>query len=249
MTDTKKLRKYLWLLFFLSASSTFSATQSSNLSMLTHGHFIFALGGYQGTQGETQHIDMQDLIGDTFSVSHDHDNNVLLGLGYFLDGQHWNQVQMSYGINAFCLAPTTVSGYVTQEDLFTNLSYSYKVAHFPVFLLTKTAIYLNSPQYALTVDFGVGPNFMKLYNFHENSLDRGITIPDQLFSSNTNTTFSATFGAGIKVDRALGQLSLECGYRFFYLGEGNFTIENSQVLDSLKTGNIHANAVQCSVST
>lgn len=249
MSGIKKFRKCLLFLLCLNVSSTFSATQSAYLSMFTHGHFIFTLGGYQGKQGETQHIDIQDLIGDTFSVSHNHDNNALLGLGYFLDGQHWNKVQMSYGINAFYLAPTAVSGYVTQEDLFTNLSYSYRVTNFPLFLVAKTAIYLNSPQYALTFDVGAGPNFMKLYDFHENSLDGGITIPDQSFSSNTNTTFSTTFGAGIKMDRVLGQLALECGYRFFYLGEGNFTINNSLVLNSLKTGNTYANAIQCSVST
>ena len=249
MTSTKKFRKGLLLLLCLNASSTFSATQSTYLPMLTHGHFVFSLGGYQSKQGETQHIDIQDLIGDTFSVSHYHDHNALLGLGYFLDGQHWNKVQMSYGINAFYLAATAVSGYVTQEDLFTNLSYSYNVTHLPVFLIVKTAIHLNSPLYALTFDIGAGSNFMKLYNFHENSLDNGITIPEQPFSSNTNTTFSATFGAGIKIDRALGQLALECDYRFFYLGEGHFTINDNQVPNSLKTGNIYANAMQCSIST
>lgn len=249
MTGTKKFRKCLLLLLCLNVSSTFSTTQSGYLSKLTHGHFIFTLGDYQGIQGETQHIGMQDLIGDTFSVTHDHDNNTLLGVGYFLDGQQWNKVQMSYGINAFYLAPTTFSGDVTQEDLFTNLSYSYSVTHFPLFLVAKTAIYLNSPQYALTFDVGVGPNFMKLYDFHENSLDGGVTIPDQPFSSNTNTTLSATFGVGIKMDRALGQLALECGYHFFYLGEGNFKINNNQILNSLKTGNTYANAIQCSFST
>jgi hypothetical protein len=155
---------------------------------------------------------------------------------------------MSYGINAFYLAPTSVSGNVIQEDLFTNLSYHYNIANYPVYVTAKSTINLNSPL-ALTIDVGVGPNFMRTYDFQENSLDGGFTLPDKIFSANTTTTLSATVGVSLKINHALGQLPLEIGYRFFYLGQGHFKTSNDQVLNKLNTGNTYANALFLSIST
>ena len=154
---------------------------------------------------------------------------------------------MIYGINAFYLAKTDVTGNVIQENLFTNLSYKYNLTHYPVYVIAKSTIKTKFPQYALTIDTGIGPNFIKADGFQENSLD-GITIPDNIFSSHTSTTFSATAGFGVKVNQVFGSAPLECGYRFFYLGQGNFNIATNQVLNTLKTGSNYANAIICSMT-
>ena len=85
-------------------------------------------------------------------------------------------------------------------------------------------------------------------DFHEKPLDGGITIPDHIFSGRTTTTFSAMAGVGIKLKEVFGQAPLECGYKFFYLGQGSFGKETEQVVNTLKTGNSYANAVMCSLT-
>lgn len=89
--------------------------------------------------------------------------------------------------------------------------------------------------------------FIKADGFQENPLD-GITIPDNIFSSHTSTTFSATAGFGVKINQIFGPAPLECGYRFFYLGQGNFNKASNQVLNTLKTGSNYANAIICSMT-
>lgn len=232
----------------MGSSASFSAENNVSLfSTLKQGHIILELGAYQGIQGQKQLIYIQDLIGDTFTVNDRHDNNGLIGLGYFLDGQNLGRVKMSYGLNGFYLAKTTVSGNVIQENIFNNLSYNYNLMNYPVYLMAKSSIDFNS-RYALTLDGGIGPDFMKAYGFSEQSLDGGVTIPEKPFSSHTSTTLSGTLGIGIKINHVISQVPLECGYRFFYLGQGHFYTNTNQLLNTLNTGKTYANAVICSVS-
>jgi hypothetical protein len=171
-----------------------------------------------------------------------------VGLGYFLDAQEKESFKMSYGINAFYLAKATVKGSVIQENLFENLSYHYNVTHYPVYVVAKSTIQTKLQKYAFTVDAGIGPNFIKTSGFKENSLDGGITIPDNAFSGHTSATFSATAGAGVKLNQFFGEAPLECGYRFFYLGKGNFNKDTNQLLNTLSTGSNYANALICSIT-
>lgn len=220
----------------------------SNLpSSLKQGHPVVQLGGYWSRQGQKQHINIQDLIGDEFTVTSHHGSNGLVGLGYFLDGPEKALFKMSYGINAFYLAKTDVTGNVIQENLFTNLSYKYHLTHYPVYVIAKSTIKTKSPQYALTIDAGIGPNFIKADGFQENPLD-AVTIPDTIFSSHTSTTFSATAGFGVKINQVFGSAPLECGYRFFYLGQSNFNKASNQVLNTLKTGSNYGSAILCSIT-
>ena len=227
---------------------------SFNMNDLKHGHTVLQLGGYLSSQGEAQHINIQGLIGDNFSVTKRSGGNGLVGLGYLVDGKdHYFNGQerylfkMTYGINAFYLGKTPVSGTVTQENMFTNLSYGYNVSHFPVYAAAKATVDLKSTPYALTVDAGIGPNFITTSGFQERSLD-GITLPDRAFSGHTTTTFSAMVGVGLKVNHVFGDAPLECGYRFFYLGQGNFNTLSNQITNSLSTGSNYANALVCSVT-
>ena len=243
-----RLNQYVLLSMFLLATNVFAASAHESLiRSIKDGHAILQLGYYRGTQGERQHINIQDLIGDTFTVTQHHDNNALIGLGYFLDGNTLDRFKMSYGINGFYLGQTTVTGNVIQEDLFTNLSYHYNLTNMPIYLVARSIVDVHSPTFAVVLDAGIGPNFMKAYQFREQSLD-GITIQDDPFTSNTTTTVSGTLGISIRMKQLFVSMPLECGYRFFYLGQGHFNTNNNQIINKLKTGQTYANAVTCAVS-
>ncbi|MES2198935.1 MAG: hypothetical protein V4489_02040, partial [Chlamydiota bacterium] len=82
------------------------------------GRPIVEVGWFTANQGKSQHINIEGLIGDDFSVTKSSDQNFLLGLGYYFNGLDRSRISLSYGINAFYLAPTEVRGNVTQENLF-----------------------------------------------------------------------------------------------------------------------------------
>jgi hypothetical protein len=220
---------------------------SKSTSVLKHSHLMLQAGGYWSTQGKTQHINIDGLIGDQFTADHRNGSNGLVGLGYYLDGQNLDQIQFSYGINFFYLPQTSISGTVIQEDLFSNLSYRYRVKHYPLYASAKATTSLPVSNLSLTLDAGIGPNFMRTSEFVERSLDGGITLPDNAFSGHTSTTFSATAGIGLQLAQVLGGMPLECGYRFFYLGQGKLARNTNQLLNTLHTGTAYANAVLCSV--
>jgi hypothetical protein len=188
------------------------------------------------------------LEGDYFAVSNNHNQNALFGLGYFVDGQQFNKFNLQYGIDAFYFLNTTVKGNITQEQLFTNLAYSYNVTNLPIYAIAKGLFNLNNERYHITFDLGVGPNFLQTSNFSEKSLDGGVTIPEQPFTGKTRVTFSAMTGIGFKVDNAIDNAPLECGYHIFYLGSGQFNTTSNQILNSLKMGNSYAQAVSCGIS-
>src|SRR5262249_51268278 len=129
--------------------------------------------------------------------------------------------------------------------LFTNLAYEYDVTHLPVYLFAKG--FMNaSHDFAITVDAGIGPNFMKAKMHHDTSLD-GITLPDNAFTgSESTTTLSAMAGIGLRFN--VMQFPLEIGYRFFYLGEGRFHANSPAIQNHLKTGNITAQALILTLS-
>lgn len=220
---------------------------SSLSSALKRGHLVVQAGGYWSHQGKAQHIDIDGAIGDEFTLSKRNGSNGLVGLGYFIDGHQLERVQFSYGVNFFYLPKASVSGTVVQEDLFTNLSYGYHLSHYPVYAAAKAKTKLPVSNLSLTVDAGIGPNFMRTGGFAEHSLDGGITIPDNAFSGHTSTTFSATAGVGLQLANVFGAIPLECGYRFFYLGQGRLSKNTNQIINNLHTGTAYANAVLCSV--
>lgn len=208
------------------------------------------LGWFTATQGKSQHVNIEGLIGDDFKVRKSSDQNIFVGIGYYFDGLEIDYIaptSILFGINAFYLAPTTVKGRVVQEGLFTNLSYHYSSTNYPIYFAAKALIHCGS-QGELVIDAGIGPNFTYAHHFKERSLDGGITNPDHIFSNHCAATFSATAGIGWRIDQFLGNLPLEVSYRFFYLGEGKLKKANSQVKNNLYTGNSYGNALCVSVS-
>lgn len=197
------------------------------------GEGVLQLGWFTATQGKSQHVNIEGLIGDHFSVSKSSGQSVLVGAGYYLDGMDMGEAEVQYGINAFYLSPTRVSGEVTQEDLFTNLSYHYSRTNYPIYAAAKAMI-----SCGIVFDAGIGPNFVNTSGFKERSLDGGITVPDKIFSGKTTVAFSATFGLGWRIYQ-----SFEVNYRFFYLGQGELKKVNNQVKNTLRTGHSYANAL------
>ena len=238
----------LALLSLFSLQTALASNNSYFADKIMHGKFLLQLGAFNmSNQGKAQQINIQSLLGDYFSVTSEQKQNALLGLGYFIDGQMYHNWNLQYGVNAFYFMQTTVSGNVTQEQAFTNLSYSYDVTNVPIYATVKGLYNLKNDRYHLTLDFGIGPNFNETSGFNEKSLDGGITTADQIFKGKTNVNFSAMAGIGIKIDHVIEQLPLECGYHIFYLGRGQFDTTSNQVLNSLKTGNSYAQALSCGI--
>lgn len=211
------------------------------------GGSVLQLGWFTAKQGKSQHIDVQGLIGDDFSVSKSSDQNLLVGVGYYFDWLESSRVSIQYGINAFYLAPVKIKGEVTQEDLFTNLSYEYSRTNFPIYFGVKALIPCNVCC-DIAIDLGVGPNIVSVGDFKEKSLDGGITVPDaHLFSRKTDVTFSATAGFGWRINHFIWGRAFEIDYRFFYLGPGELKKVNSQVRNTLCTGSSYANALFISI--
>lgn len=236
-------RRKLWMLLGFTASL-------NPLEALADmcGEPVVQVGWFTASQGKSQHVNIQGLIGDDFSVDKSSDQNVLVGVGYYFDWPDAPCVNIKYGINAFYLAPTKVEGLVTQENLFTNLSYQYSRTNYPIYFAAKALIPCSACS-SITIDVGIGPNIVSTGGFKERSLDGGVTIPDEhLFSGKNVVAFSATAGLGWRIENFLGVCSLEIDYRFFYLGQGELKKVNSQVLNNLRTGNSYANALFLSIS-
>ena len=206
------------------------------------------LGGFFSHQGRAQNVDIEGLVGDHFSVTQHNSGNGLVGVGYYIDGVDKEKFTLTYGINALYLAGTSVHGQVVQEQLFTNLGYGYNVTNYPIYAAVKAAIKNSfSDKYHVMLDLGIGPNIIHTTPVYESSLD-SVSIPDYMFAGNTSVAFSAMAGIGVKVNDFFGKAPLECGYRFLYLGQGNFTKTTPQVLSTLNTGQGYANALLCSIT-
>ncbi|WBV69270.1 hypothetical protein PGH46_03835 [Legionella pneumophila] len=205
-------------------------------------------GGFTASPGRAQDIYIIDLIGDHYSVNKKNSSNALFGLGVSFTGVDNSRFDLTYGVNAFYFGRTTVNGVITQEQLFTNLAYSYSVTNIPIYASIK-GIMKNSrnDNFNLTLDIGFGPNLMSTNNFNEQSLDGGITIPNHIFVGREITNFSAMAGIGIRISDVFHLIPIECGYRFFYLGKGNFTSFNNQVINALNTSDNYANALICTL--
>lgn len=204
----------------------------------------FQLGGFLASQGIEQDVGVDGMIGDHYSVGSHSGGSFLLGLGYYFEGAKNDSYQMVYGINAFYFAPKDVQGGILQEKTFSNLSYRYSISNFPVYLATKGL--LNSEICDVTVDFGMGVNFIKIGNYSESSSDNGVTAPNNSFSGGTRAAFSVMAGAGLRFSNVIGTMPLEVGYRFFYFGKSHLDQTSSEITNALETGNIYAHALMIS---
>lgn len=205
------------------------------------------LGAFTASQGLTQDVGIEGLVGDHYTISKNSSQNVLLGLGYFIKGWESRRYRLMFGVNAFYFARTFVEGQIVQEQMFPNLGYRYSLTHYPIYLAAKGIVKTNSDIYDVTFDFGIGPNIMQASSYSESSLDDGVTIPNDGFSGHVGITWSVTAGMGVQFNRVLGTLPLEIGYRFFYLGNSHLNRNIAEYMNTLKTGNVYANALLVSL--
>lgn len=237
--DIKKIKLLIALLVLSPSALAFD---------IKNGDAVIQFGNFWSSPGYAQDIYIKGLVGNqyTYNSSKQNISTGLVGLGYYVDGFFREQFFVKYGINAFYLANTTVTGTIIQEHLYPNLAYSYAVTNYPIYLAAKAQVD-KSTQYNMTVDLGIGPNIVQTSQYKERSLDQ-ITIPSKTFTPNTAAVFSFTAGAGIKINNVFGSVPLECGYRFFYLGHSTFNKSTDQITNTLRTGNTHANAVICGLT-
>ena len=228
-----------------TALSTSSQSINWHKLHLKRAHFAFELGGFFSFQGADQDIGIQGLAGDQYTVTDNQSSNGLVGVGYFLKGLDKPRYTIDYGLEAF-FGRGTVYGTIIQEHVFTNLAYSYNIDNFPLYAAVKGLFKTKKDRYGVILNAGIGPNFMKVYTPQESSLGND-TIPDYAFLGKTNTVFTAMAGLGFRINQVFGPAPLECGYRFFYLGQGQFKPRTNQLLNSLKTGQSYAHAVMCGI--
>jgi len=209
---------------------------------------IFQVGAFNSSQGRTQDVRVNNVY-DIYTITNHNSQNVLLGLGYYIDGFNKPRYSLWYGLNAFYLAPSTVKGDVIQEGLYPNLSYRYTVTQFPIYLDMKGIIHTNSPKYDVTLDLGVGPSIVRTSDVEEYALNPS-SVPDKIFKGSTRILPSASAGVGFKVNNVFAnEASVECGYRFFYTAQTKFNnyFDSTPTSGPLHTGNNFVNAVMCSV--
>ena len=213
----------------------------------SHRHVVVQLGGYWGSQGLAQDINIKGLVGNQYTLTNNNSGNGLFGLGYYIDGPDKDRFQLGYGINGFYLSTTPVNGTIILEHFLTNFNYSYDIQHIPVYMAAKAIIKNNHQKYNMTLDAGIGPNFMRVSNYNESPLTDG-ALAKANFAAHNNVTFSAMAGVGVRLNNTFGQAPLECAYRFFYLGQGQMQINNNLYQNTLKTGSTYANAILCSIT-
>jgi hypothetical protein len=166
----------------------------------------------------------------------------LIGGGYFFDLRSYQNIDIALGGQVYYLPEAQFKGIIYQEITFPNLSYQYKSQSVPFYAAAKIKWNAPDKKTAFVVDGGIGPNIISTKNYHEESIDNGITIPNYAYRGDTKTVFSGTVGAGIRFNNIWHKASLEVGYKYFYLNKGSLKPRNG-VLNSLTTGTINANAL------
>ncbi len=244
----KQILKMIFLLpLFISNVQADQPISHSQFNLLNCSHLVFETGYFNASQGSAEDVGIEGLNGDQFTLSSTGQQNVLLGLGYFIDGINQPKASLWYGIDAFYLAQTWVKGDIIQEQFWKNLSYQYNISNYPIYFDVKTLFNLDNNQYSLTMDMGIGPNIIVTNQFSEAAIVSD-ALPDlQSFSGNTSTAFSATVGLGVRFNHLLPKVPVEIGYRFFYLGDSSLKKENDLFSNTLHTGASYANALVASL--
>lgn len=210
------------------------------------GSISAEFGGYTTSYHNDPLINIIGLVGNKYKSHNKVDTNLLVGINYLLDIDTFasNKFRTSYGLSSYYMGRTKESGKIFQELIFPNLSYKYNVSHFSIYATTKIQTLNLAPAYDINFNLGVGPNFISSYKYSEKPLDN-VTIPNNSFTNQTTTNLSFNLGFGLKINKLLNGQPLECGYKFFYLGEGSLKKNNSQIINKLKTGTLYANALTC----
>ncbi|MCH9717356.1 MAG: hypothetical protein K0U52_09780 [Gammaproteobacteria bacterium] len=227
---------------FYLASHASIANTSSNAEVHTNLH----LGVSQVLTGKAQDVPANLLSPTKYTTFSKNNWSGLVGLAVLKKVYASERYDFNYGVSMFYLFKQPVSGEIFQAGLFNNLGYAYTVQNLPVYLSGKTSIDIPNREQKVVVDVGVGPNIMKVNEYHESRINPA-TRPDNAFKKNISAEFSTTVGIGLRFNHVLGDAPVECGYRFFYLGASELQIKNMQFMTGLSTGSSYANALACTL--
>ena len=208
--------------------------------------FGLLAGVYLGTQGTGQHVAIDGLVGDYYSVTNPTVNGGIVGLSYYINSLALDnsEYELQYSISSFFLSSTNVGGYVTQENIVTNLKYQYNLSNIAGYLGVKLRKLNEDSRFNGAFDLGLGFNRIEASKFYETSLT-SYTLPDYFFTFAHSYEFSVMTGLGLRLENAFGKNPWECGYRFFYLGQGQLDPINTLISKGLKTGHNYANVFAC----
>lgn len=206
------------------------------------------LGGTRGTVGEAQHVDIEGLIGDYFSIDNGKINGGVIGVTHYTESKELDNDRFSldYTFSIFYFPQKTVSGFVTQENLVTNLDYEYTLVDIGSYVGIRVMTHRDASRFNYAFNLGFGMVQIITAGFVERSLTP-YSLPDFIFESKTTTSFSANTGVAARLNDVFGGNTLECGYRFFYLGKGSLATRNTRVANGLSTGQNYTNAFLCSL--
>lgn len=217
----------------------FAFNCSANISDI--GDPIFQVGSFRLTQGQQQLIEVNNAVGEIYTATNKTDTNILFGIGYYFKNKK-NEEPIQLGLNAFYLPKSSISGTITQERVFTNLAYKYKVSNLPIYasIRSKDTPVLNGM--TVNINAGVGPNFIFASDYIESSLD-GVTNLNNAFQNKTTTTLSGTVGIGFNFSKAFYFENIHVSYQYFALGSSKLKPLNSQVKTDLGSGFSYAHAL------
>ena len=233
---------------YVTATSLLMVSLQALSSSLPHGQLVIQGGGFYSKPGKSQHINIQTLIGDQYTVSNHNESNGLFGLSYLVSGPNLGNALMSYGVSGFYFPKIKVHGDIIQENMFANLGYSYGITQVPIYATAKAVLMNHADRFGLTVDTGIGANLNQTTTLNTWPINGSNAVPDAAFSDRSHVAFSAMAGVGFRINHVLGQIPLDCGYRYFYLGKGNFYKRSDAWLNTLSTGDNYAQAIICSVT-
>ena len=254
----KKIQKSLvGTLSLLLSATSFAGTAGDNThnldslkpeNIMKDTSWLLHIGGFFSHQGTDQHINLNGLVGNEYTPTKKDCGNVIVGAGFLRPATSYKTVDFEYGIQLYYLPGTVTGGGIKIENVLPNLEYKYTTSFLPLYANLKANIATKYDKTKLTLDFGIGPDFMRFSNYREQPLTAA-TIPNNFFPNQSTTTLATLFGVGFRSDQLPGDGSLEVAYRFFYLGSPEFSPNNSQVLNNFKTGAIYANAITLTMRT
>lgn len=233
--------------YFIALGLLASSVQALS-SVLPYGQLVIQGGASFSKPGTAQHININTLVGDQYTLSNSNQSTGLFGLSYLIAGPNIANALMSYGVSGFYFPKVVASGEIIQEHLFANLGYSYGIKQVPIYATAKSVVMNQSKQLGLTIDTGIGANFNKTTTVESWAINDSNAVPDRVFSGRSNTAFSAMAGVGFRLNNILGSIPLDCGYRYFYLGKGSFYKRSNEWLNTLSTGDNYAQTIICSVT-
>jgi len=173
--------------------------------------------------------------------------NLLVGLGAYLNAFEKEYYLVDYGVNAYYFLTNYVNGVIYVNQNSKNFNFKYNYYNIPVYASLKTEVKTRMERLAFTGDFGIGPNFSQTSNISETSIAPAVLALNP-YNGKSQVNFSLMIGAGVKFKDVLKSNSVECGYRFFYLGAGGFKTINPALQNNLTTGIDYQNAFLCSVN-